>query len=178
MGEKIQFLPGETVVAELSGVGDYIHHRNHVVCVTDRRLVFLKKKVVGAYYTIQYESLADCRKVRYARSLALAPMVGGLFLAAIGLLVFGFALSGDLKSLRAAIFGIPLLGVGAALVFGVRRHKLWFDCGGQTLVWVSRAGEYRKKRAVVEQVHAFALERGIAVEEFPPAAQAVGVPVS
>ena len=52
--EELELLRDESVVAQLVDPSVFIRHRNHVAMVTDQRLVFLKKKTVGAYYEIEY----------------------------------------------------------------------------------------------------------------------------
>lgn len=166
MAEGVQLLEGESIVAELVSPAEFIKHRNQVAYVTDRRLIFLKKKTIGAYYTIEDISLSLCTQVSYKKTFAIGAMIGGAFLAAVGLMVLFFTLTGELRSFGAVVYGVPLIGLGGALVFGVKRHAILFHCGGRTLKWVSSPGDFKKRLPLLREVRDYLFRRGILVTDF------------
>lgn len=166
MSEGVQLLEGESIVAALVSPAEFIKHRNQVAYVTDRRLVFLKKKTLGAYYTVEYIPLSLCTQVSYKKTFATGSMIGGAFLAALGLIVFFFAVTGELRSIGAVVYGVPLIGLGGAMVFGVKRHSILFHCGGRTLKWISSPGSFKKRLPLLREVRDFAFQRGIIVTDF------------
>jgi len=166
MSEGVQLLEGESIVAELVSPDKFIKHRNQVAYVTDQRLVFLKKKTIGAYYTIEYIPFSLCTQVSYKKTFAIGPMIGGAFLAAVGLMVLFFALTGELRSSGAVVYGVPLIGLGGMLVFGVKRHSLLFHCGERTLKWVSSPGGFKERLPLLREVRDYVFRRGILVTDF------------
>ena len=166
MSEDVQLLEGESVVAELVSPDEFIKHRNQVAYVTDRRLVFLKRKTIGAYYIVEYIPLSLCTQVSYKKTFAIGSMIGGALLAALGLLVLFFSLTGELRGFGAVVYGVPLIGLGGALVFGVKRHSILFHCGGRTFKWVSSPGGFKKRLPLLREVRDYAFQRGILVTDF------------
>ena len=166
MAEGIQLLEGESFIAELVSPDEFIKHRNQVAYLTNQRLIFLKKKTLGAYYTIEYIPLSLCTEISYKKTLAIGSMIGGAFLAALGLLVLFFTFTGELHSFGAAFYGVPLIGLGGALVFGVKRHSILFHCSGRTLKWISSPGGFKKRLTLLREIRDYAFQRGILVTEF------------
>lgn len=164
--EQITLLPSETIICELVPQDEYLHHRNQVAMVTDQHIVFLKKKTIGSYYSIQYISLSDCNHIAYTKKIALGAMIGGLFFFIIGLLVLIFAVTGQLRNIQAAIYGIPLLGIGASFIFGIKRHKLTFRCNNQNLYWLSAAGKYKKNILILHKINKLARSKRIDTSGF------------
>jgi hypothetical protein len=107
-----------------------------------------------------------CTQVSYRKIFAIGPMLGGAFLASMGLLVLFFSITGELRSITALVYGIPLIGLGGKLVAGVKRHSIHFHCDGRKLKWVSSPGSFKNRTPLLREVRDFFYRKGILVTDF------------
>ena len=158
--------PGETIAVELVEPDRYIKNRNCVAMVTSERLVFLKKRVIGAYYEIQYTDLADVQEVRHDYTYAIGRMVGGLALVAFSVAVVAFAAMGLVRGI--GVVGIPAtLGVGGLVAaLGVKRRRIVFKCASRDLSWTSEAASVRATTKTTAAVREFFDSREIPTHGF------------
>jgi hypothetical protein len=159
---------GEQLLVDLASPDMYISHVNQVVAITDRRLVVVRSLLFRKDpITLQYFPLEHCTHVTYRRVLAVGALLGGLVLAAFGLLGIAVQMTGQLEQVR--ILGLFALMVvfGLALALGVKRHRLLFRVGDAQLRWQSAAGEYKHAIGAVGQVARIAHQSGIPLSGFP-----------
>ncbi len=162
MAEAYEVQRGEDIIADLVRPANYLAHRNQVAAVTNQRIWMLKRNLIGEPYTFEDYPIQECSRISYRKSFAIAGMFGGAVMLLIGLAVIYYGITGRLPGLG-VITSLPfLLGTGAALVLGVRRHRLTFFLGQKTLVWKSGPGEFKDRLAPIADIEAFAREKGIA----------------
>ncbi|WP_169975743.1 hypothetical protein [Tautonia rosea] len=179
---QIELLDGETIVAELVPQPAYQKNLNQVACVTDRRLVFLRKKKFGVAlpYTIEYVPISECQQISYSKSLAIFKALAGGLMVVFGLFMIVLALmallSGDSSKpagniLWLAMISLPLAGTGAVMVADLKRHNLRFQCGDRKLHWVSSGGHGMQHwLPSLNGIRALAQSKGIPTTDFPESA--------
>ena len=163
MSQQVELNEGEGVVSLLADPDQFVKHRNQVAGVTDQRLIFLKKRTLGAYYEVEYLPISDWLGLRYQKKLAVGAMIGGALLTLLGLTVVVLAARGELESIKPIIYGLGMVVVGVSLIFGVKRHNLVFECRGRTLRWISASGTFKQRKQAIELLVEFAKSRGVPV---------------
>lgn len=163
---------GEDLEVTLVKFDDYANHANQVAALTNRRLLYIKRKELSRYpYALEYFPLEAWRNVRYRSVLALLSMLMGIIMVVFGVLILYFRITGELQGRYLWLAGVMILG-GAALAVGVRRNVLEFTVGDRTLRWRSSALEFRETLPAVHQVLDLADKLGIAATGSPrPAKQ-------
>ena len=158
----------EQVVATLIFESDYMRQLNQVASVTDRSIVFLKRRFVSnAGFELVKHPLTDCWGITYSEERPLSRMVFGALLTALIIGIFvGIGVYWDelLPGTVIKIGLIALAGVyGVRLLFGARMNRLVFNLrDGVTLEWTSRPGAFEYTRDAALKVLEFAKQRGLA----------------
>ncbi len=162
---------GENLLVELvpTDPRQYVRNRNRVAAITDRHLIFLKKRVFGAYYEIVYVALDDVLEIANGRSFAFAPMLGGLILVSTSAAVIILALLGQLTGPGVIFFPLTFGSLGVSLVFGLRRRRLTFRCKNGVYRWLSAPLRYRESAALVNRVRDVFAPRAVALHGFESA---------
>jgi hypothetical protein len=158
----------EQVIATLIFESDYMHQLNQVASITDRNVVFLKRKFASkAGYELAKYSLADCLGITYSEERPLGRMIFGALLTA--LIVSIFVMIGiywnDLEpGTRIKIGLFALAGFyGVRLLLGARMNRLVFKMrDGSALEWKSRPGAFKYTRDAALKVEEFAKQKGLA----------------
>ena len=158
-----QLAKGESIVIELvpTDQREYVRNRNRVAAITESRLVYLRKKVLGAYYEIEYIDLDKVEELVHSRTFAFGAMLGGLILLILSLALAAAVVMGYVTGFIVVVFPIICGSLGVALVFGVRRRKIVFGCRDRDLVWVSAPLGFRKTAETAERVRALFEARGV-----------------
>lgn len=99
-------------------------------------------------------------------SYALAPELVGAFCIAVLVAVMLLPISPG----TGIPIGALLLAAGGGFFWlrGAKRHVIEFSLGQKTILWRSRAGEFKDRDAVVQKAVAFAKGDGL-LSKYPPA---------
>lgn len=154
-------------VARLIEDGEAIRHFGQVALVTTEHLGVVRRKLVSrAGFEVVDVPLSQCEAVKHFDERPLSTIVSGVLLVGlVAAIVVLLALNWNelAPDQRVPVSAIALAGVyGVRRVFGGRRHRLLFVLrDGTTLRWVSRPGGYAVKAPAVQQLLAFARQRGL-----------------
>ena len=147
-------------VATLVHPDEYAKYVNRVASISSDRILFVKRKELAMtpYELLEFPTSAPT-SVRYEKKLAIIPMVmGALFVA----LVLFILTSEVAPGTRVPVGALAVLLVfGGVLLLGPRRHQLTFEVGGKSLIWKSKAGDFKYKVASSRRVVEWARAKGI-----------------
>ena len=171
MSDLIQLGPNERIEIQLvpADEKEFLKHRNEVAAITNNRLVFLKRKVVGAYYSVEYIDLVNIHEVTHSKRFGIGGLIGGGLLVIMSILLLVFFFMGQLTGLGVVMFPLVFGGFGLSLIFGVKRRKLVFQSKDQAYSWVSGPRTYRKSRDTIKAVEKLFADRGVRTVGFDEA---------
>lgn len=162
MGPMYQLETGESVLVELVNRDSYSSHPNQVACVTNRRLVFVKRKEFAMEpYAIQYYPIDSCTEISYRKVFAIGATITGLIVAAFGVYALYLKFMGNTDLPRMTGLSILMVVGGVGLAIGVKRHKVTFLVGDKRLSWRCSAGEFRESLEPLRNLVDLARKRGI-----------------
>jgi len=162
-------LEKEEFIATLLLPDEYRRQLNQVAGLTSRRIDFLKRKfgsrLGGEVVQIPIE---QCTSIAYKDGRPMPVIMGGLLLTcaaplSLYIMIANWeSLGPDGRIPVGAIFVATIFGL--RMMFGARRHELIFSMIGQSrLIWRSRPGDFKYKKASVDKVLEFAQTRGLLV---------------
>jgi len=136
----------------------YLRNRNNVSLLTTRRLVYIKKRLVGQYWELVDVPRDHIAKVELGKKLALGGLVAGIGAVLLALLVlYSGLVTKQMSGLGVATIP-PILGIpGIILVLGAIR---------KTVDFTTESGVYR--------FVARPLKGKVAEESFQKASRALG----
>lgn len=151
-------------IATLVHDDEYRRNAGQIAKVSSERLLFIKRKELALKpYELVELPVAQCSAITYRVKWAVIPMVIGILLVAL----VAFVLTSYVEpGTRVPVGALAIVLVfGAILARGPKRHRLTFLVNGKRYKWQSKAGDYKCKVASVNQVVAFAREKGLLLGE-------------
>jgi len=98
LGPLPQLGRGENVQLELVPTTEeaYVSNRNCVALITDQNLYYIRKRVLGQYWSMEAIPRAKIEEIHHGRRFAVGAMMGGLLLVILAALVLYYGVTGRL----------------------------------------------------------------------------------
>lgn len=167
----------EYVTVELVKPSDYAKHPNQVAALTNRRVLYIKRKEFSKHpYALEHFPLGAWSSLMYRASLAFASMAAGITMIVFGVLIFYFRYTGELQESLSFQLALLMIGSGAVMALGVRRHRLALNVDGRTLRWKSPPLKFGAYLPAMQQLVELAVRRSIPVHGTPKSARDAELP--
>lgn len=131
---------------------EYIKNRNRVAAITNKDIVFIKKKIWGKYYEIININRDTVTEITNSKGNALLSATGGLILVVTSILILIFGFTGRVIGPGVVVFPLTFGLMGAAMLIGFRRRIITFRSTTGKYKWVSPPLSYGKSKHYLDKI--------------------------